>query len=334
MRQDPDISTISLPANLKRYKNIQYKEGGNSSGTTLDLYIMPSKSALPLVMFIHGGGWNWGCKERIRLVYYRRLLLKSLLENGYAVASINYRLANEKIHLRESLQDCRDAVKWAISNANDYNIIPNRIALWGDSAGGHLAQLIANAPESIYSNQPFSFESNSNSLNLDADDNNLDIVINIDFSSDAPSFKDSIRCIIEAYCPTDLSTLLRTDMSKFGSFCLKLLAPGLFKKRDETLTALFGKGYPTGQDLTFLCDKFSPISYVTESYKPLLIFHGINDTVVPLDQSKQMAKKLYLEDVPHKLKIFVNALHGFRGLSKRQNEKICTETLNFLKKYL
>lgn len=86
-------------------------------------------------MNIHGGGWRSGS---------RKLDIKSLdflLENGFAVASIEYRLSHEAVFPAQ-IQDCKGAVRWLRAHAAEYGYDGSRIAASGASAGGHLALLL------------------------------------------------------------------------------------------------------------------------------------------------------------------------------------------------
>jgi acetyl esterase/lipase len=67
-----------------------------------------------------------------------------LLAFGYAVASINYRLTNEGPHPAQ-INDCKAAIRWLRANAKEYSIDPDRIGVWGGSAGGHLVALLGTA---------------------------------------------------------------------------------------------------------------------------------------------------------------------------------------------
>jgi acetyl esterase/lipase len=60
---------------------------------------------------------------------------------GYAVASINYRLSQDAVFPAQ-IQDCKSAVRYLRANAQKYNLDPNRFAVWGSSAGGHLVAML------------------------------------------------------------------------------------------------------------------------------------------------------------------------------------------------
>ena len=100
----------------------------------LDLY-RPKKTSgtLPVVVWVHGGGWKNGSKDRCPAAW--------LAAHGFAVASINYRLTDQA-RWPAQIDDCRAAVRWLRENAKTFNLNPDRVGAWGSSAGGHLVALL------------------------------------------------------------------------------------------------------------------------------------------------------------------------------------------------
>ncbi len=106
----------------------------NGSPQRLDLYLPAgAEGPVPVVVWVHGGGWVAGSKDRTHA--------SRLAERGYAVASINYRLAQEAVFPAQ-IEDCKAAVRWLRANAEKYGLDPTRIGAWGSSAGGHLVALM------------------------------------------------------------------------------------------------------------------------------------------------------------------------------------------------
>lgn len=103
----------------------------------LDAFIPESSDPQPAVVLVHGGGWEAGDKRT-----YIRPWFDVLTRAGIAWLSIDYRLAPKWKH-PAAVEDVEAAIRWVRANARKYGIDPDRIALMGESAGGHLAALAA-----------------------------------------------------------------------------------------------------------------------------------------------------------------------------------------------
>jgi acetyl esterase/lipase len=109
---------------------------GGSRSLLLDLYLPQNTGArLPVLIYIHGGGWKQG-------IPYRPPFKPRLFDEGIAVAAITYRFSHEA-PFPACLEDCKMMTRWLRAHANGFNLDPDRFALWGISAGGHLASLMA-----------------------------------------------------------------------------------------------------------------------------------------------------------------------------------------------
>jgi acetyl esterase/lipase len=127
-QEHPDCRTV---------ENLDYTGAGNQR-QTLDLFLPREQSdkLRPLLVYIHGGGWRAGSKEGA----FRRL--QPLLEgSGFAGAAINYRLTDEASWPAQ-IHDCKAAIRWLRAHARKYGYDPERIAVWGTSAGGHLVSML------------------------------------------------------------------------------------------------------------------------------------------------------------------------------------------------
>ena len=118
------------------HRNLDYAGNGNIR-QALDIYIPHNRisAELPLVIYIHGGGWQRGSKN------YAGRGMPYLRTGRYIFASINYRLLNEA-NILEMIYDCKAAIRYLKSNAKKYGIDKNKIGVWGTSAGGHLSAMI------------------------------------------------------------------------------------------------------------------------------------------------------------------------------------------------
>lgn len=99
----------------------------------LDLFLPAKASKPPLVLYIHGGGWRSGTRKDVFPLF--------LAKNGYAVASIDYRLSSVAVFPAQ-IADCKGAVRWLRAHAGEYGYDADHIAAMGTSAGGHLAVLL------------------------------------------------------------------------------------------------------------------------------------------------------------------------------------------------
>jgi len=118
-------------------RNVTY---GRASGVDLKMDIYYPRTAsgpMPVLVYCHGGAWTTGDRTWIT----GSLDGKVLLDRGYMLCSIDYRLA-PKYMFPAQIEDAKCAVRFLRANASWYGIDPRRIGVWGDSAGGHLAALL------------------------------------------------------------------------------------------------------------------------------------------------------------------------------------------------
>lgn len=120
-------------------KNVPYvKDGGIRQ--QLDIFLPKEFKSVekpyPVLVWIHGGGWMAGSKEGMDVAATHSI------EAGYAFISINYRFAPQDRYPAQ-IQDCKAAIRWLRAHAKELNLDPRRLGVWGASAGGHLAALLA-----------------------------------------------------------------------------------------------------------------------------------------------------------------------------------------------
>ena len=128
-----------LPKGTVVHGNIPYNND-TLKKHLLDIYLpVNAKGNVPLVVFIHGGGWIGN--DKYADMGYMPNTINAMLDNGMAVASIDYRFAQNAV-FPGILQDCNKAVSFLYDNANKYSLDKNKIAIMGFSAGGHLASLM------------------------------------------------------------------------------------------------------------------------------------------------------------------------------------------------
>ncbi|MBI5768715.1 MAG: alpha/beta hydrolase [Verrucomicrobia bacterium] len=121
--------------------DIEYGTAGGER-LKLDAYVPEGAGPFPAVILVHGGGWTGGDKSGGPKKGYMAPLHAPLEKAGFAWFSINYRLA-PRHRYPACIEDVETAIRWVKARAAEYRVDPRRIALAGESAGGHLVALAA-----------------------------------------------------------------------------------------------------------------------------------------------------------------------------------------------
>lgn len=133
-----------VPPGITLERDIRYRDG-DGSAWRLDLASPAERPAKPqaAIVIIHGGGWIEGDKSSFstptnpppgNVFDFAKL--------GFVTVTVNYRLSKEAPY-PAALHDCKCAVRWLRAHAEEYHVDPDRIGVWGNSAGGHLSLLMA-----------------------------------------------------------------------------------------------------------------------------------------------------------------------------------------------
>jgi len=125
-----------LPDSVTAQENIVYARYGKRE-LHLDLFSSREKgnALYPGVILIHGGGWRSGNRQM------EWPMAQYLAAHGYLAATVEYRLSPEALY-PEGVYDLKGAIRWMRANAASYNLDPNRLAVYGCSAGGTLAAFL------------------------------------------------------------------------------------------------------------------------------------------------------------------------------------------------
>ena len=123
------------------YSGVTYAATAGYRPLQLDLWVPESSTPPPLVVWIHGGGWMIGDRRYLPGTLRPNQLFDALLDAGFAVATIDYRLALEA-PFPAQLHDAKAAVRYLRAHGDVLGIDTGRIGVWGESAGGHLAALV------------------------------------------------------------------------------------------------------------------------------------------------------------------------------------------------
>ena len=231
--------------------DIPYANGSPSQ--QLDLYL-PGRTgtAIPLVVFIHGGAFSGGDKREV-------LGARELTSRGIAVASINYRLSGEA-PFPAGAQDVKAAVRWLRAHSAEYGLDPNRFAAWGPSSGGYLASMLGVTD----TQQP----------------NGLD-----DPALGNAGTSSAVQAVASLYGPSDFRTMnAQAVQNPCGGTPQDHDADGspesAWLRGPVQTTAL-----ATAADLT----AWVPTA---KRLPPFLFIHGTADCLVPYDQSEELAEAI------------------------------------------
>lgn len=259
-----------------------------SPAQSLDLWLPPRAPApAPLVILYHGGGFVGGDKRDIAGK------VPPLLDAGYAVASVDYRLARES-RFPAAVQDAKAAVRHLRAHAAEYGLDPGRFAAWGESAGGNIAALVGTTGGR---STPF-------------DDPALG-------NNDASS---AVQAVVDWYGPVDF---LRRD-AQAASSQSECRTPAL-READDYMTAYLGAPV---EAVPGEAEQSNPVAYIASArtLPAFSIGHGTADCQVPVGQSILLDDAL--TDAGHRseLHLLDNAAHG----DPRFESELLTPTIAWL----
>jgi acetyl esterase/lipase len=267
---------IAFPDGVSARFDIAYESLPGPRPLTLDIYTpRPAPASLPLVLYVHGGGWNSGdSRHALPFPDFPRALA-GLAAKGYVVASINYRLSQEA-RFPAALQDVKAGIRWLRAHASDYGGDATRLAVWGMSAGGQLAAMAGTTCGVMR------FEPDANA------------------GYNAPS--DCTEAVIDWFGPSDLGTS-PADQDKQNK-----VGAGAHRPASESGLYLGCEPAACPPGVAKLA---SPLSFITVSAPPFLIQHGGADTTVSPLQSTRLYDALRQKGVPVEIVVYPDVGHGF-----------------------
>lgn len=138
----------------KQLRNVLFKRTAQG-GVFFDFYFPDedASSRKPVVIFTHGGGWAAGNKSKAGFRSFNDIH-RALLKQGFCVLAVGYRLAANGTTMRDCVIDSKDALRYISAYRKELGIDPDRIYTFGDSAGGHLAQMVLLSPPNSLSGDP------------------------------------------------------------------------------------------------------------------------------------------------------------------------------------
>jgi acetyl esterase/lipase len=138
--------SVAFGSDVESMPDLVYSVPAGFRPLRLDLYRPRNAGSiaggLPLVVYVHGGGWQAGHTRHSGAFANWPGVLALLASKGYVVASIEYRLSGEA-RFPAAIQDVKTSIRWLRSKSTQFGIDPTRAIIWGGSAGGQLAALAA-----------------------------------------------------------------------------------------------------------------------------------------------------------------------------------------------
>ena len=138
--QTSTLKQTFFPKGTILYGDINYA-GDTLKKHLLDIYLPPVvKESYPVIIWIHGGAWM--LNDKYADMGYMQKTVQGFIDNGYAVASIDYRWSTTA-PFPAQIQDCNQAIEFLYQNASKYKLNKDKFGVIGFSAGGHLGSLLA-----------------------------------------------------------------------------------------------------------------------------------------------------------------------------------------------
>lgn len=338
---------------------------GTETSTAETSATEPSSPA-PLLVWVHGGAWRFGTNQALRDTILRTpdgeqpntqaLMRAAFQQAGWAVASINYRYSHQAL-FPGALHDVKEAVRFFRANAHEFGIDPQRIAVAGGSAGGHLSMLAAHTGDSAANDSAFGDSAFGDSASAPEHEEYFEGRA----ASAYPSHSSQVAAAASFYGVSDLRTIF-TDRPLAG-YALD------HPEDDGAEWRLLGSTYPVPADASVLdaskgeravpgvCseraqknwERAHPIDAVRPQKRvnlkrvnkfesalaqgasggaaPLMLVHGISDSCVPYQQSVRVYQALRTRQVPTDLVLVPDAAHGD---SRCFSPEIVQQMLQFL----
>lgn len=259
---------------------IEYARIG-SKPFLLDLRIPDGNGPWPIILYLHSGAWITGDRTGGPAI--------PQAARGYAVASIDYPLAPEFVWPSQ-MEACKAAVRWLRANASRFQIDPDRIGVFGTSAGGHLAAVLGTSG---------------------------DVALLEGVALGNPQFSSRVKAVIDLYGPTDLLKMDEQKLSCYPGISANAsyMPPSLLmgcpiqECREKTMTAI-------------------PMTYISRDDPPFLIMQGMLDCLVPWQQSRDLYDALHADGNDAQLYLLPTAQHADSQFNDPKYEQIISDFLD------
>jgi len=253
----PEFAADWAKYDIDFYEDVPYGTGGGHP-MYLDMMLPMDRQGkkLPVIVWIHGGGWSM---PELTKKYRPTQAAIEACGMGFAFVSVEYRLVIEK-PFPAPIEDCKCAVRFLRAHAEELGIDPDRIGVWGESAGGQLAALVG----ASYANPKLEGEGGWQ------------------------EYSSCVQAVCDWYCGGDMTHMGAWRVPEVQKRAEKL-GVKLTRMEDDhqsapggLFTQIFGK---PGEEAPELSMDISPIFYVDQKLPPYLLMHGDSDRAVPIEFS-------------------------------------------------
>ena len=301
---------VQYPGNVEASFYVTYATVMGTRPLKMDIYRVPNAGPKPAIIFVHGGSYVGGDPRDDRNPIYGEDdgFMAYVASRGYVVAAVRYRLADEG-KWPAQLEDVKAAIRWLRGNAEQYGVDPQHLAVWGESAGGHIAAMVGatcgikefdkQENNGIYGNSPRPLQA---------------------------AFDDQSSCV-----PVVVSWYGTTDMARLDA------QNESFAKLIHN-TPVSSQSRVLGCSLGTTCDaatvqKANALYYVSQggADKTAFLFQvGSVDEATPWQQSQSMYDALRARGIPAQIQVIKGANHYFTGATKEQAKQILDTFFKFL----
>lgn len=253
----PDELCAQQPTGARSFRDLIYAAPHGFRPLELDVYVPAGANApVACVVWIHGGGFAMGSRRHPPLEWPPGAVFQLLIDAGLAVASIDYRHTAEA-PFPAQLHDAKAAVRYLRAYAGKLGIDPQRIGVWGESAGGQLAALVGLVHDRV----------------------------DLEGAEGVVEGSSAVAVVVDFYGASNLETI--GDISDRMPPHVRAFFEQMGGPPPDPRHALLA-----GSPLTDAQAAASPVTYVRADAPPFLIVHGDADFVVPISQSEELTVAL------------------------------------------
>lgn len=274
-------------------KHLDIPYAAQSGSQRLDLYYPEAGGGpFPLVVHVHGGAFMFGTKRDCNLKPMLRVL-----ERGYALASVEYRLSGEA-RFPAPVYDCKAAIRFLRANAARYRLDAARIGIWGPSAGGYLAAMVG-----VTNHNP-AFE---------------------DLSMGNAGESSAVQAVVDWCGPCGDFIHMDRQIRENG------IGDDEHDDPCSPESRLLGHAIQQVRELSRLA---APVTHVSRQCPPFLIHHGEADPIVPVQQSLCLAAAVRAAAGEGNVMLRTFPGRGHHGQPWYEEPALTKEVLDFLDIYL